>query len=827
MSYRLSGLVWFVMLFLALDNLFCYRARSRDRGSREPLNRRSRDRPPRSPRSRYSRSPKDRYDRSPIRRSRDRSWDRDIKEIKEFRRERIRIMSELPWERDRLHYRGDWPDCYKPPAVMRDVTREPVLTHVSKKPLVLDAAEEDVEINVVAVLRLLTALEEKLGSLGPKVIDLLAQALAMEKNEANSSEKLLDNEINCVMFETVKEKLKGQLLAGFVEPNHERAFKNAIKKVAGLIYVAGERKKESERNLPKVDPVKVPGVGTVDKAAIAKQIANALVLQGKTDVSQSELEQLINAVVGMAEASKSSNKPMTTASFLEQISKSDGVISPKVEATTLLSAERTQDDKSFIKKEIIHQTSSEKASSNNMEGLSDSDLQTLLQNFKDLSTEEQHGLINYLKKLEAKEPDRVERLRKFVNLGGSASVNKDINKNPPEEKKSGRESPFSNRTGGVNPTNDGKIFDLEVSLPKKVEEVQIKMPIDSDEEDYSFEDVAKAARKNVKEKEMEKNREIIEESMKLEYAIKEEKDLDSTKAIFSNIMNNLNKPDGANLLGLSVSSAEFTKTLNSLPVNMANLANIVGSVQNMTNKKLAATAQQQQSLMGFAGSLPQPQLFQESSNQNNHPIAPFGQTYEENVQNRPNVSYPLDRNKVSYPNYQNFGQPATDRFVSGQTGHDRFVGGSQTPDRFGGGPQVPERFISGPQPVERLGSGSQASETFIGGLPSSERFKGGPQISERFGSGPQASERFIAGPQASERFGSGGGLHCPDRFGGGSQAPNNRYGGGQHPVDRFGGGQQSSDRFVGGQRPNSSEPRRGPQAGNQFNPNNRNYNNTW
>lgn len=51
-----------------------------------------------------------------------------------------------------------------------------------------------------------------------------------------------------------------------------------------------------------------------------------------------------------------------------------------------------------------------------MEGLSDSDLKTLLQNFKDLSSDEQHGLIAYLKKLEFKEPKRVEKLRKFVNL---------------------------------------------------------------------------------------------------------------------------------------------------------------------------------------------------------------------------------------------------------------------------------------------------------------------------------------------------------------------------------------------------------------------------
>lgn len=37
-----------------------------------------------------------------------------------------------------------------------------------------------------------------------------------------------------------------------------------------------------------------------------------------------------------------------------------------------------------------------------MDGLSDSDLETLLKNFNELSAEEQHSLIAYLKKLEGK-----------------------------------------------------------------------------------------------------------------------------------------------------------------------------------------------------------------------------------------------------------------------------------------------------------------------------------------------------------------------------------------------------------------------------------------
>lgn len=135
----------------------------------------------------------------------------------------------------------------------------------------------------------------------------------------------------------------------------------------------------------------------------------------------------------MAEASRNSNKPMTTAQFLQQLTSKPAEPNPKPAGESKLVAE--------IKKEPM--TSALQAlqcdDTSSMDGLSDSDLQTLLQNFKDLSTTEQHGLIGYLKKLEAKEPERVERLRKFVNLG-QESEKVEV------KKETGRRlSPFSNR----------------------------------------------------------------------------------------------------------------------------------------------------------------------------------------------------------------------------------------------------------------------------------------------------------------------------------------------------------------------------------------------
>lgn len=54
----------------------------------------------------------------------------------------------------------------------------------------------------------------------------------------------------------------------------------------------------------KSEPLPVAGVGEVDRAQIARQMAAALIAQGKTDVTSEELAQLVDAVVGMAEAKK-------------------------------------------------------------------------------------------------------------------------------------------------------------------------------------------------------------------------------------------------------------------------------------------------------------------------------------------------------------------------------------------------------------------------------------------------------------------------------------------------------------------------------------------
>ncbi|XP_065079594.1 uncharacterized protein CG7065-like isoform X2 [Ochlerotatus camptorhynchus] len=364
-------------------------------------------------------------------------------------------------------------------------------------------AEDTSPLNFVAVCRLLTALEEYLGSLGPKVIDLLSKALALEKVKANSADELLLNEDNCMFLETVKEKLKGHLMADMVEPQKIPPVKKAIKNIASLIHEASKKEKkepESDRTSCSV-AVATAAAGGIDKAAIAQKLAAALVAQGKTDFTSEELEELINVYVAMAEASKEKDKPVTTSSFLNEVIPAKSEPEKRPESSSRRSEEAPDDG-------------------NALEGLTDSDLQTLLQNFKDLSNEEQLHLISHLKKLEKTDPVRVEKLRRYVNLDDkpSSSRARDEYYDDEGDRNYGDDNQHYNDDdggGGDNFDDDRQDYNNGANQTSKPgnpikplvsgsyggdspDPYAKKKLIDSeDEDDYSYDDVVRAASKNV------------------------------------------------------------------------------------------------------------------------------------------------------------------------------------------------------------------------------------------------------------------------------------------------------------------------------------------
>lgn len=254
-------------------------------------------------------------------------------------------------------------------------------------------------LNVITVLRQLSVLENQLGLLAPKIVDLLSKGLVMEKIEPKSSIKLLTPE-NCVIFETVKEKLKGQLLAGVVKRSLVNATMFSIRNIEKLMQLAPKfvpttsMLNSTSTPTPTPAPVIVPGVGVIDKMAIAQQITQALLAQGKVDVTQEELETLINAVVGMAQ---SGDNIQGTKNLLSNINNGD-----------------------MLKNAFDEINKKEEVEKKNLDQLSQGDIINLLKNFRDLTTDEQDGLITYLKDLSEKNPEEVKKYRKYIDMGPSS-----------------------------------------------------------------------------------------------------------------------------------------------------------------------------------------------------------------------------------------------------------------------------------------------------------------------------------------------------------------------------------------------------------------------
>ncbi|XP_017042093.1 uncharacterized protein CG7065 [Drosophila ficusphila] len=293
---------------------------------------------------------------------------------------------------------------------------------------------EEGPLTVVSVLRMLSAVEEHLGSLGPKALNLLSKALAMEMVQPNAADDLLLNEDNCVFLETTKEKLKGILIAEVLDdPQKVRVVKKLITNIAAIIFQVTTR----DLGMPDVAEAKVKANANpapiqlpFDRNVVAPKLANALVLKGYYDVSTGDMNKLLHLLVLLVRQDKQRR----------HLDKNNGLTFDEIQKKLGLQKETSDDnmgiDLDELMKEVENQLMNKEsqevansgaaaiiqpesvggAGSNGMESLTDSDLQTLLQNFKFLSSEEQVHLIGHLRKLEVQEPSRVERLRKYVNL---------------------------------------------------------------------------------------------------------------------------------------------------------------------------------------------------------------------------------------------------------------------------------------------------------------------------------------------------------------------------------------------------------------------------
>ena len=69
---------------------------------------------------------------------------------------------------------------------------------------------------ILESLRVVIALENLLGSLGPQITAMMSRALKLDKKREGASNILLEDDNAAAILELTKEKLAGQIVAGML-----------------------------------------------------------------------------------------------------------------------------------------------------------------------------------------------------------------------------------------------------------------------------------------------------------------------------------------------------------------------------------------------------------------------------------------------------------------------------------------------------------------------------------------------------------------------------------------------------------------------------------
>lgn len=301
---------------------------------------------------------------------------------------------------------------------------------------------DDEPITIISVLSLLSAFENMLGSLGPKTINLMIEAIAMEKVSVNSSNLLLDNTNHCILFDTVKEKLKGHIQADIVEPNKLNGLKKTIKNMDILISEANARNRTAATK--ETVPLASPFHESQDRSAIAAKMLLALHNQGRADISKVDLAHYVDEYIKMSNAKqydKSNGKQYDNhgiQSWLKEVEKSHQQYDDDTEINKVVEKLPDECDQViYVTDSIVTKNDEDrmlKAEKNPVNGvveysmtlqeqlqskpdepvtLSDSNLKTLIKNFNILTDTEKRDVIVSIRELDA---ERMDRLRKEIKI---------------------------------------------------------------------------------------------------------------------------------------------------------------------------------------------------------------------------------------------------------------------------------------------------------------------------------------------------------------------------------------------------------------------------
>lgn len=254
----------------------------------------------------------------------------------------------------------------------------------------------DEKVSFIGVCRLLSALESDVGSMAPKILDLLTKSLQVEKLHPSRCDEIMMTLENSVLLETVKEKLKGTLTLGMLTSQKENVIKLAIQKVAKLLHYVPVSEKNS--NYSDATPTETPESKL--RLQMKKRWSEVLQSMGRS-VTDLELDVLVDILEDEIKKMKEQQKLANIASFEKAAEKAFPTPPVVTELTPTPSTSFDDKDKQFSKE---------------FEDLSDEDLKLLLSNFSDLEIEEQTHMVNFLTYLEKTDPERVKALKSCVNL---------------------------------------------------------------------------------------------------------------------------------------------------------------------------------------------------------------------------------------------------------------------------------------------------------------------------------------------------------------------------------------------------------------------------
>ena len=152
---------------------------------------------------------------------------------------------------------------------------------------------------LMTALRVVTALEDLLGSLAPQIDVVMTRAIALENKQDGTSNLLLEDPDIAAVLQMTKEKLSGQILAGLLDHQKELAVRSCVDKLNILLQCATKKRPSHPPDLLAVDP-KADDKSKF-KAMFAEQLAKVLIQKDMEKISEYALHCLVYEIAKTTE----------------------------------------------------------------------------------------------------------------------------------------------------------------------------------------------------------------------------------------------------------------------------------------------------------------------------------------------------------------------------------------------------------------------------------------------------------------------------------------------------------------------------------------------